>query len=129
MLGPKPVTVVHFESFGGDWFTDVTKQLKLSNVTNMKADYGVLPDLSKVDWDTDVRRAEAPCTPIAASSLHAIEVPLAEFVLMLCACATGRLHLQRHHLGRALPLECPDPCGPQGSCHRRLDIRGAHAPV
>jgi len=54
MLGPKPVTIVHFESFGGDWFTDATKQLKLENVTEMKGDYGELPDLSKVDWDTDV---------------------------------------------------------------------------
>jgi len=54
LLGPKPVTCVHFESFGGDWYTDLTKQLKLENVTNMQADYGVLPDLSKVDWDQDV---------------------------------------------------------------------------
>lgn len=54
LLGPKPVTVVHFESFGSDWFTDVTKQLKLNDVINLKADYGVLPDVSSIDWDTDV---------------------------------------------------------------------------
>jgi len=54
MLGPKPVTVVHFESFGSDWYTDVTKQLKLTEVTNMKADYGELPDLHSIDWSTDV---------------------------------------------------------------------------
>jgi len=54
LLGPRPVTIVHFESFGSDWFTDATKQLKLENVTNVKADYGVLPDLNAVDWDTDV---------------------------------------------------------------------------
>ena len=54
LLGPKPVTMVHFEAFGGDWFTDATKQLKLDNVTNLKADYGVLPDLAKVDWKGDV---------------------------------------------------------------------------
>merc|ERR1719484_515554 len=53
MLGPKPVTIVHFESFGGDWHTDATKQLKLDNVTNVQADYGVLPDLSSVKWATD----------------------------------------------------------------------------
>ena len=54
MLGPKPVTVVHFESFGSDWFTDVTKQLKLANVTNLKGEYGQLPPLDTIDWDTDV---------------------------------------------------------------------------
>merc|ERR1719183_3235884 len=32
LLGPKPVTCVHFESFGGDWHTDITKQLKLKDV-------------------------------------------------------------------------------------------------
>jgi len=53
MLGPKPVTCVHFESFGGDWHTDATKQLKLDNVTNLQADYGVLPDLSSIKWATD----------------------------------------------------------------------------
>lgn len=53
LLGPKPVTMVHFEAFGGDWFTDVTKQLKLENVTNLKADYGVLPDLDAISWGTD----------------------------------------------------------------------------
>ena len=31
LLGSKPVTCVHFESFGGEWFTDITKQLKLDN--------------------------------------------------------------------------------------------------
>ena len=51
LLGPKPVTCVHFESFGGDWFTDVTKQLKLKDVTNMQGDYGQLPDFSKIDFN------------------------------------------------------------------------------
>merc|ERR1719271_1084215 len=53
MLGPKPVTIVHFESFGGDWHTDATKQLKLDNVTNLQGDYGELPDLSTIKWATD----------------------------------------------------------------------------
>jgi len=53
LLGPKPVSVVHFEAFGGDWHTDVTKQLKLSNVTEVKADYGVLPDLASIKWASD----------------------------------------------------------------------------
>src|SRR4029453_3046484 len=29
MLGPKPVQLLAFESFGKDWVTDVTKQLKI----------------------------------------------------------------------------------------------------
>ena len=53
MLGPKPVSIVHFENFGGDWHTDITKQLKLDNVTNVQADYGKLPDLNSIKWDTD----------------------------------------------------------------------------
>ena len=43
-----------WESFGLDWCKDVTEQLKLDDVNIMKADYGTLPDLSKVDTDRDV---------------------------------------------------------------------------
>ena len=53
LLGPKPVTVLVWESFSEGWATDVNKQLKLSP-TIIKADYGKIPDLSKVDWKTDV---------------------------------------------------------------------------
>ena len=53
LLGPKPVTVLVWESFSNGWATDVTKQLKL-NPTVLKADYGKIPDLSKVDWTNDV---------------------------------------------------------------------------
>eukprot|EP00966_Prymnesium_polylepis_P001037 23773-Prymnesium_polylepis.1 len=70
LLGPRPVTIVHFESFGSDWFTDATKQLKLENVTNVKADYGVLPDLNAVDWDTDVRCAPRLARRVRAAPPH-----------------------------------------------------------
>jgi phosphoserine aminotransferase len=53
LLGPKPVTVLVWESFSEGWATDINKQLKL-NPTIIKADYGKIPDLSKVDWKTDV---------------------------------------------------------------------------
>ena len=53
LLGPKPVTVLVWESFSEGWATDVNKQLKL-NPTIIKADYGKIPDLSKVDWKNDV---------------------------------------------------------------------------
>jgi phosphoserine aminotransferase len=54
MLGPKPVQLLAFESFGKDWVTDVTKQLKLPDVEVLDAPYGQLPDLSKVRKDADL---------------------------------------------------------------------------
>ena len=54
LLGARPVTVLAWESFGEGWVTDITKQLKLKDVTVLKAGYGELPDLSKVDWSNDV---------------------------------------------------------------------------
>src|ERR1700732_494142 len=54
MLGPRPVTVLAWESFGEGWVTDITKQLKLKDVTVLKAGYGELPDLAKVDSATDI---------------------------------------------------------------------------
>ena len=53
LLGPKPVTVLVWESFSDGWATDVAKQLKL-NPKILKADYGKLPDLKSVDWTNDV---------------------------------------------------------------------------
>lgn len=53
LLGPRPVTVLVWESFGEGWATDVVKQLKL-NPTILKADYGKIPDLKAVDWSNDV---------------------------------------------------------------------------
>jgi phosphoserine aminotransferase len=54
MLGARPVTLLTWESFGEGWVTDITKQLKLKDVTVLRADYGELPDLTKVDAATDV---------------------------------------------------------------------------
>jgi phosphoserine aminotransferase len=53
MLGPKPVQLLAFESFGKDWVTDVTKQLKL-DAEVLDAPYGKLPDLTKVNPDADL---------------------------------------------------------------------------
>ncbi|OPY88104.1 MAG: Phosphoserine aminotransferase [Smithella sp. PtaU1.Bin162] len=53
LLGPKPVTVLVWESFSEGWATDVAKQLKL-NPKILKADYGKLPDLNSIDWSNDV---------------------------------------------------------------------------
>jgi phosphoserine aminotransferase len=54
MLGARPVTVLAWESFGEGWVTDITKQLKLKDVAVLKAGYGELPDLAKVDSSSDV---------------------------------------------------------------------------
>src|SRR5437660_5420856 len=54
MLGARPVTMIAWESFGEGWVTDVAKQLKLKDVTLVKAPYGKLPDLSKVDAKSDI---------------------------------------------------------------------------
>jgi phosphoserine aminotransferase len=53
LLGPKPVTVLVWESFSDGWATDVAKQLKL-NPKVIKADYGKIPDLKSVNWTNDV---------------------------------------------------------------------------
>jgi len=54
LLGPRPVTLLAWESFGEGWVNDVVKELKLKDVTTLKAAYGALPDLSKVDSASDV---------------------------------------------------------------------------
>ncbi|MFM8900477.1 MAG: phosphoserine transaminase [Burkholderiales bacterium] len=54
MLGPRGVDVLEWESFSAGWTTDIVKQLKLPNTTVIKADYGDITDLSKVNFDNDV---------------------------------------------------------------------------
>ena len=53
LLGPRPVQLLAFESFGKDWVTDVVKQLKLK-ADVLDAPYGALPDLAKVDPEADL---------------------------------------------------------------------------
>jgi phosphoserine aminotransferase len=53
LLGARPVTMLAWESFGEGWVSDVLKELKL-DAKVMRAPYGALPDLSKVDFTTDV---------------------------------------------------------------------------
>ena len=53
LLGPRPVTLLAWESFGEGWVADVVDQLKLE-ATVMRADYGALPDLTQVDPGSDV---------------------------------------------------------------------------
>ncbi|MCX7311492.1 MAG: phosphoserine transaminase [Hyphomicrobiales bacterium] len=54
LLGSRPVTMLAWESFGEGWVSDVQKELKLKDVAVMKAPYGQLPDLTKVDSNSDI---------------------------------------------------------------------------
>jgi phosphoserine aminotransferase len=54
LLGQRPVTMLAWESFGEGWVSDVLKELKLKDASVLKAPYGELPDLAKVDFATDV---------------------------------------------------------------------------
>ena len=55
LLGERPVEVCGWETFGLTWVKDITKQLKLPNVTtHQTSTYGEIPDLSKVNFDNDV---------------------------------------------------------------------------
>ena len=54
LLGARPVTVLAWESFGEGWASDAAKELKLQGLTVLKAAYGEIPDLAKVDPNSDV---------------------------------------------------------------------------
>ena len=54
MLGPRAVTMLTWESFGEGWVSDVAKELALKDVTVLRAPYGELPDLSRVDPASDI---------------------------------------------------------------------------
>jgi phosphoserine aminotransferase len=54
MLGARGVDVLAWESFGEGWVADIVKELKLDGARALKAPYGELPDLSKVNFDNDV---------------------------------------------------------------------------
>ncbi len=53
LLGPWPVQVLSFESFGKDWAVDVVDQLGL-DAEVLDAPYGELPDLTRVRPDADL---------------------------------------------------------------------------
>jgi phosphoserine aminotransferase len=53
LLGPRPVTMLAWESFGAGWVTDVAKQLKL-DAEIRTADYGQICDLGGIDPACDL---------------------------------------------------------------------------
>ncbi len=54
LLGPRPVTMLAWEFFGEGWVGDVAKELKLKDVTVLRAAYGELPDLAAIDPASDI---------------------------------------------------------------------------
>jgi phosphoserine aminotransferase len=67
MLGARGIDALSWESFGEGWVSDISKQLKLSDVRVLRAEYGRLPDLASrlqprralhLEW-YDLRRAGA----------------------------------------------------------------------
>jgi phosphoserine aminotransferase len=53
LLGPRPVTMLAWESFGAGWVTDVLKQLKLDADVRTAA-YGEICDLTNIDSASDI---------------------------------------------------------------------------
>ena len=54
LLGPRPVDVLVWESFGKAWATDALGQLKLADCRVIEAGYGALPDLGAVRAQADI---------------------------------------------------------------------------
>ena len=54
LLGARGADMLIWESFGKTWAADAAKQLKLDDLRMIEADYGRLPDLSRVDFARDV---------------------------------------------------------------------------
>lgn len=54
LLGERGVEMCAWESFGSEWVTDAIKQLRLGGVNHHIAEYGQLPDFSKVNCENDV---------------------------------------------------------------------------
>ncbi|MGI8611638.1 MAG: phosphoserine transaminase [Sphingomicrobium sp.] len=53
MIGPRPVTVLAWESFGAGWVTDVVKHLAL-DADIRTADYGEIADFGRIDPASDI---------------------------------------------------------------------------
>src|ERR1700735_3985823 len=54
LLGPQPVTMLAWESFGEGWVGDIAKELKPKAVTVRRATYGELPALAGIDPASDI---------------------------------------------------------------------------
>ena len=116
LLGARPVTMLAWESFGEGWVTDVVKQLKLKDVTLLKAGYGELPDLSKVDPASDVVFTWNGTT-------SGVRVPNADWI---AANRTGLTICDATSAAFAQPLDFPKLDVVTFSWQKALGGEGAH---
>ena len=115
MLGPKPVQLLAFESFGKDWVTDVTKQLKIEAEV-LDAPYGRLPDLTKV-------RADADLVFTWNGTTSGVRVPNADFI---SADRTGITICDATSAAFAQPLDWTKLDAVTFSWQKALGGEGAH---
>ena len=54
LLGSRPVEVLSWEVFGKAWKKDIQEQLKIKASVFHDADFGLLPNLEKVNFENDV---------------------------------------------------------------------------
>ena len=54
LLGPRPVEVLAWESFGQEWVTDIIDVLQIESATEHLAPYGQLPDLAQLNFSHDI---------------------------------------------------------------------------
>ena len=54
LLGSRPVEVLSWEVFGKAWKKDIQEQLKIKDSVFHDADFGLLPNLEKVNFENDV---------------------------------------------------------------------------
>jgi phosphoserine aminotransferase len=54
LLGTRGVDALAWESFGKIWLADLVQELKMADARTFEADFGHLPDLSKIDFSRDV---------------------------------------------------------------------------
>jgi len=116
LLGARPVTMLAWESFGEGWVTDVVKQLKLKDVTLLKAGYGELPELSKVDPANDVVFTWNGTT-------SGVRVPNADWI---AADRTGLTICDATSAAFAQPLDFPKLDVVTFSWQKALGGEGAH---
>lgn len=53
LLGAKTLDILVYEYFAEEWLYDVRQQLKLNEINCFKADFGEMPDISKINFDND----------------------------------------------------------------------------
>jgi len=54
LLGPRPVDMLAWESFGMGWVSDALKQLRLADCRVLEAPYGAIPNLGAVRAEADI---------------------------------------------------------------------------